>query len=349
MLKSYNTVLQANTPTIICESKEDYELAVNSLSIFGGANGGYVTISIGDFSMQHSVSANARIVFPFFLGVTDRYPMTAISNNDDIRICVAAEEFFSDPIEPFTITAEEPGAAVRLYSTEVDIDNERVIKYKVSNSAEWVDYKKGTVITLANVGDTVKFKNKTDKWNSSRTERLRFNITKKFSVSGNIRSLVNYSNNLHESSFRNLFFNESNLIHARDLIIDGENVGSYCFAYMFSGCVNLITAPLCISVKKGGEGAFEGMLQGCSNIRKSPKIEITSLWRGCLRDMLNGCTMLNEIKVSFTDWKSSISATYAWVTGVPQFQSGTFYKPSALPLERGYNRIPNQWTVVNID
>ena len=44
MLKSYNTILQADKQTIVCKPETGYELAVNSISISGGILGGYVDI-----------------------------------------------------------------------------------------------------------------------------------------------------------------------------------------------------------------------------------------------------------------------------------------------------------------
>ena len=57
------------------------------------------------------------------------------------------------------------------------------------------------------------------------------------------------------------------------------------------------------------------------------------------------CINLNKIRVNFKSWNGS--ATNNWILGIST--SGTFYKPSALPEERGGSRIPNNWKVVNPD
>lgn len=57
------------------------------------------------------------------------------------------------------------------------------------------------------------------------------------------------------------------------------------------------------------------------------------------------CTNLNKMQVNFKSWNGG--ATNNWMLGVPT--SGTFYKPSALPEERGTSRIPNNWKVANTD
>jgi hypothetical protein len=68
----------------------------------------------------------------------------------------------------------------------------------------------------------------------------------------------------------------------------------------------------------------------------------------CYMSMFSDCSSLTKIMASHTVWTPPAYATYTWVTGVPK-NSGTFYKPSALPLEYGSNRIPEGWTVINTD
>jgi hypothetical protein len=60
--------------------------------------------------------------------------------------------------------------------------------------------------------------------------------------------------------------------------------------------------------------------------------------------MFENCSNLSSIKVALTSWSNYTSN---WVKGVAA--TGTFYKLTALPEEFGTNRIPEGWTVVNID
>jgi hypothetical protein len=353
MLKSYAQILQKDVLTVVCEPEKGHELAVNSLAIFGGVNGGYITISIGDFSMEHSVAANGRIVFPFFMGVQENMAIKAIATNDDIRVCASAEEFAIGPEDepiappdeptwadlPLTIIAEEDGATVALNylaNSMVDHGNFSHLKYKINDSNEWLQYEDdNAIITLPKKGDYVQFLNEHTQWcrfvpkrNTipQQSGRRKFIFTKNVSVAGNIRSLVNFE---ETGCFYSTFANCVNLISAKNLVLDF--VSDYCFRSLFTGCPNLIEIP---------------------------KISITDFTEGCFSYMLNGCSSLQNVDVNFTSWDKDsevdsqgnviyTSATESWVEGVSS--TGTFYKPSALPEEYSVNRIPEGWTVVNVD
>ena len=56
------------------------------------------------------------------------------------------------------------------------------------------------------------------------------------------------------------------------------------------------------------------------------------------------CSILNSLRVRFKTWSG---ATNNWVSMISS--SGTFYKPSVLPVEKGNSKIPSGWKVVDID
>ena len=90
---------------------------------------------------------------------------------------------------------------------------------------------------------------------------------------------------------------------------------------------------------------YRNMFDGCTGLTSAPELPATTLNRYCYRFMFTDCTNLSLIKVRFTAWRGSQTAS--WVSGVSR--TGTFYKPSALPEEYGTGKIPTGWTVVNID
>lgn len=335
MLKSYITTLQKDVLTVVCEPEKGHELAVTSLSVFGGANGGYITISIGDFSMQHSIAANGRIVFPFFMGVQENMAINAIATNDDIRVCVSAEQFVVDSNTggggdvpeidyasmPLTITALEDGVTVKIESDELVIKS-MDLAYKL-NSNDWETWSFNesyvTNSIILNTNDCLQIKNKQTSWNRLYTT---LNVEGKFNVSGNVRSLINFSTTLAEYQFANLFTDKESLISAENLILFDVELSNNCFMSMFIRCINL---------------------------EKPPKITnlptAVNVGEHCLDSFLSNCSSLKEIRVSFTQW--GYNQTRSWVNDVAP--TGTFYKPKDLPEEYGVNRIPEGWTVVNID
>lgn len=88
-----------------------------------------------------------------------------------------------------------------------------------------------------------------------------------------------------------------------------------------------------------------------TNITNAPKMLATSLADNSCHEMFYQSRNLNQVAVYFTEWLGEKTylkdATYDWVGEASS--SGVFYKPSALPIEYGESRIPEGWTVVNID
>ena len=89
---------------------------------------------------------------------------------------------------------------------------------------------------------------------------------------------------------------------------------------------------------------YSSMFNGCTGLTSAPELPATTLATSCYSSMFQGCTYLALMKVHFTAWGTQ---TNNWVSGVAP--TGTFYKPNALAEEYGTSKIPNDWTVVNID
>ena len=87
------------------------------------------------------------------------------------------------------------------------------------------------------------------------------------------------------------------------------------------------------------------MFQDCTSLTVAPSLPATTLAQSCYDDMFANCVKLSSINVAFTDWKEDLNATQDWVYNVAA--SGTFIKPTALPLSTGIHNIPEGWTVVN--
>jgi hypothetical protein len=126
-----------------------------------------------------------------------------------------------------------------------------------------------------------------------------------------------------------------------------------CYRGMFEGCTSLTTAPE-LPATEVKVGCYAYMFAGCTSLTAAPELPAANLvdtpaYGGCYEEMFNSCTSLKTIKVGFTAWDGDDQdgAVRMWLYNVAE--SGTFYKPSALPEEFGSSRIPEGWTVVNID
>lgn len=247
----------------------------------------------------------------------------------------------SDPMlkVPLTFTAEEAGATVALnvYGT-CTIPG---MHYRMGVAGDWMPYTAGTVLTLANIGDSCQF------WNSAETLAInaynsnyaKFVIPKKMSASGNIMSLLNWREDCYDQCFFALFTGAK---ITKAPLLPATELATLCYDYMFSYCALIEPPKLPATVL--AYGCYRSMLASCPALTKAPTLPAETSVDHCYNNMLNGCSNLTEIRVHFTSWSD---ATYQWVYGVTS--TGTFYKPSALPEEYGESRIPEGWTVVNID
>lgn len=119
-------------------------------------------------------------------------------------------------------------------------------------------------------------------------------------------------------AFSALFAYNQNIVNAENLILPATVLSSYCYNTMFGGCTNLTTAPV---------------------------LPATELARYCYGYMFYDCTSLNNITVAFTDWVSE-ERTASWVKDVAA--TGTFTCPADLQELRGWDFIPEGWTIARV-
>lgn len=118
----------------------------------------------------------------------------------------------------------------------------------------------------------------------------------------------------------------------------------YCYAYMFSGCSSLTSAPELPATTLAVD-CYYYMFRNCTALTAAPSLPAETLVSWCYERMFNGCSSLASIDVSFSAWDPT-NATDNWLMGVQA--SGTFTCPSTLPnTPRNVSHIPSGWTKVN--
>ena len=236
-----------------------------------------------------------------------------------------------DPLKvPLTFTAAEAGAVIVLSFRNMDAAG---IYYRTGTTGSWLpvsdsdmtengQYKYFTVTTLNGIGDKVQFWNANDRLGTAYNVYTTFTFSKQVSASGNIQSMLNWRNDVPDRSFGYLFSGQTNLIDVSNLLMPATSYGNYSCQQMFYN-TRISKAPkFAKSISFTADGAFAKMFWDCAD--------------------------LSEIRCPLTAWTVPYqNTTFDWVSGVPA--GGIFYKPSALPEEYGINRIPEGWTVVNID
>lgn len=97
-----------------------------------------------------------------------------------------------------------------------------------------------------------------------------------------------------------------------------------------------------------------GMFTGCNSMSGTIDIAATSFASGAMNQMFLSNNSPNySIRVNFDTWDldpdpwltpQSVHANWFNTTG---YASNIFYCPADLPEERGYDKIPQNWTIVH--
>ena len=240
-----------------------------------------------------------------------------------------------------------------------------------------------TPIILANVGDKVYFRAGSG-GNSAIASSLNnfraFTLSNYASISGDLTSILNQdtpgtalqsnlamyklfegctmltgalglilsSKNIYPNCYNRMFYGCAGMMSPPTMLF--ETCAQQCCRDMFSGCTSLTTAPALPATNIAGV-AYRAMFSGCTSLTEVSMEATAMLSNNAFRQMLENCPNLSRIETHVTDWQSSYSSGYtSWVNGVSA--TGTFYCPAALgtneTIERGVNRCPAGWTVVNI-
>lgn len=113
--------------------------------------------------------------------------------------------------------------------------------------------------------------------------------------SGDIRTLVDYSN--HENAktdraqFQYLFRGCANLTSAPEL--PATTLADYCYHAMFSGCTGLTSAPELPATTLADE-CYCSMFSGCKGLTTAPDLPAMALTYCCYHSMFSGCTGLTS-------------------------------------------------------
>ena len=226
-------------------------------------------------------------------------------------------------------TAEEAGSTVKLTAP---IGQAPEVRLQTSTDGKsWTPYNIEEVITLTNVGDKVYFK--AIGQNSVMAAPVpgedgyyfynNFEMTGQIAASGNINSLL-----------------EENEETARTMSLANRD---FCYAYLFSGCGSLTTAPELPSTTLAG-GCYSNMFYRCTSLTTAPALPATTLANNCYESMFSECFNLNTIKLGYTGnfANAPSNAFNNWVSVVAS--EGTFYY-NGDDRTTGPNAIPSGWTV----
>jgi hypothetical protein len=190
---------------------------------------------------------------------------------------------------PLTFTNKgENSATVKL--TKTGTPNVDGIQYRLGESGGWQPYTIGTNITLSNVGDYVQFQD-LNPGNISSTNYRKFVMTGRIAASGNIQSMLNYSDICTEHCYHRMFQGCSSLTTAPEL--PATTLAANCYSYMFSGCSSLTTAPE-LPATTLTLNCYSYMFSSCSSLTTAPELPATTLANECYTYMFQNCKLLTS-------------------------------------------------------
>ena len=267
--------------------------------------------------------------------------VSRILNNNEIKFGTKpnySEKYLTlRPLENGVFTLSIPSSVTSSQATSVS--------YSTDSGTTWVttqvDNTDQTIEVTANYGTLVLWKGIGIKLGS-----VKFSSTGKFSVEGNIMSLLEGDNFENANAFSNnynfmgLFGGCNKLVSAENLILPAFTATG-CYYGMFNNCTSLIKVPELPAITMT-VNCYTNMFYGCTSLVKAPFLPATTLATGCYNGMFNGCTNLNYIEAMFTT-TPGVSYTDNWVRGVAAI--GTFVKNGAAMWSLiDDDGIPTGWT-----
>ena len=116
-----------------------------------------------------------------------------------------------------------------------------------------------------------------------------FIISGSIAASGNIMSLINFSDTLTDYAFCDLFKDCTSLTTAPTL--PTTILSAYCYASMFKGCTSLANSPE-LQATTLAQGCYNSMFEACTSLVQAAELPAISLGEGCYANMFKGCTSL---------------------------------------------------------
>ena len=181
-----------------------------------------------------------------------------------------------------------------------DASNLKTINVSTDNGQTWTDKEssiEGTTLATLNNGDKLLIKGSNTAYGTSSYYNY-FTATQNFNVSGNIMSLLYDDNFIGETSlsgkdyaFFRLFYNNTYLVNAQNLIFPATTLAISCYSSMFWGCTSLTTAPALPATTLAG-GCYTNMFYGCTSLTTAPELPVTTLANNCYGYMFASCTSL---------------------------------------------------------
>ena len=218
---------------------------------------------------------------------------------EDTDIPVTPEQPKPEPEQPapkpdtdylcFTSTGDST-VSMTQYGTPTDISKNKVIQYKL-NDGQWQNWDLSAV-SLAD-GDKMYIKSD-DAIPMSESQSICkvFVMSGSIAASGNIMSLVRFSDTMTAYGFIFLFNSCTTLTQAPTL--PATNLGQDCYNNMFYNCTSLTQTPE-LPATTLAERCYYCMFHTCASLTHSHALQATTLAPSCYEGMFQNCTSLTTV------------------------------------------------------
>ena len=327
-------------------------IGVPSITLDCTCDSSELSFSSDDIPSALALSSGGEITNDFAVE-NEKYSfhVTATPTDTDISpITFPVYVSYRSDILKFTALQDGSSIGFGVYSSTFTCDNH--FFYSLNNGITWTEYvnpssKKYTACEMINVpnGGSILFRGITNNFGYADSYCFQFRMTGQFDVSGNIMSLINFADEIpSEWCFARLFYLCSSLVTAHNLILPATKLMARCYQSMFHSS-GITTCPQ-LPATELADYCYYAMFNNCTSLEASIELPATKLQTYSYQNMFYGDNKLTGITVYFNSWTAVSTATSNWVYGISN-NTGTFtIKSATLPIERGANRIPTNWTVV---
>ena len=173
--------------------------------------------------------------------------------------------------------------------------NSNSLSYSLDDGQTWTALASGSASPTVTAGNKIMWKGTCTPVD---TGIGNFSSTGTFNVQGNIMSLLfgdDFTNKTDltgkDYAFYELFYQNTNIKSAKNLILPATTLAEWCYYSMFQGCTSLVNAPT-LPATTLAYNCYSHMFDGCTSLTTAPKLPVTTLAYSCYSAMFRGCTSL---------------------------------------------------------
>lgn len=277
-----------------------------------------------------------------------------VSSSFDLEIINAAPEYLQYYNIPLTFKALNGSAIVQIQKSN-NPPQWNSVSYKVGDG-EWQSYSLNQQISLQQ-NETVSFSGTNTYWSGGTSTDNTYNNYYYFNNTGDLQmygflgSLINWSHNVNNFyAFTRMFNGRNSPVDAENLVFPTGTITPGAYQVLLSDTNDLSKLKKIPRYLAGQYitnsyyyGEWSWAFQKLKSVTNGPLIEQTTIRnRDEFNEMFYNSSSLSSVEVKFTQWWSSSTR---WLYGVAN--TGLFIKPPTLPVTRGSDYIPNNWTVLN--